>query len=269
MLRIPNLLLDFPLSPNALKVYVYLLSCADAERTAIVRVSRIAERCHVCANTVRAAVGELGGLGLLEKQNRYNAEHHYIANAYKLACPGGKWFALDTTNNSFALGGSTFMVYLYLLRCRGRNGKAFPSLRRIERAIGVCRAVVVKAIKQLAALGLLIKAALRPGKHNLYTVLRTLFAKASLSSAKSVKKESAAGMLHSLHKDKMDSRKPICKVIIAPFGALVKRFGRNLCKALQKPRRFLNGAFRYSRRPNAFITGKGGLFFAQQSLDPP
>lgn len=231
MLRIPNLLLDFPLSPNALKVYVYLLSCAGAERTAIVRVSRIAERCHICANTVRAAVGELGGLGLLEKQNRYNAQHHYIANAYKLACPGGKWFALDTNNNPFALGGSTFMVYLYLLRCRGRNGKAFPSLRHIERAIGVCRAVVVKAIKQLAALGLLIKAALRPGKHNLYTVLRTLFAKAAKNSAK---KESTACTLRFPHQNKMDSRKPICKVIIAPFVTLVKRFGRTLCKARQR-----------------------------------
>lgn len=234
MLRIPNLLLDFSLSPNALKVYVYLCSCAGADSTAIVRASRIAERCHICANTVRMAVHELGALGLLEKQNRYNAEHHYIANAYHLARLVGGWFALDTTNNPFALGGSTFMVYLYLLRCRGSNGKAFPSLRRIERAIGVCRAVVVKAIKQLAALGLLVKAALRPGKHNLYTVLRTLLAKAG------TKKESTACTLRFPHKDKMNSEIPICKVIIAPLHGFVKRFCVNLDKLAERVVCFLS-----------------------------
>ena len=120
MLKVPNRLLEMGLSPNALKLYVFLLSCADAEKKAIVRVCRAAERCGCSAGTVRAGIKQLEQIGLVRKQNRYNQEGQYIANLYLLTPIAGGWSALDTENDIFTLSGSTFAVYLYLV-CR-KNG---------------------------------------------------------------------------------------------------------------------------------------------------
>ena len=79
VLKVPNRLLEMGLSPNALKLYVFLLSCADAEKKAIVRVCRAAERCGCSAGTVRAGIKQLEQIGLVRKQNRYNQEGQYIA----------------------------------------------------------------------------------------------------------------------------------------------------------------------------------------------
>ena len=41
VLKVPNRLLEMGLSPNALKLYVFLLSCADAEKKAVVSAENL------------------------------------------------------------------------------------------------------------------------------------------------------------------------------------------------------------------------------------
>ena len=170
VLKVPNRLLEMGLSPNALKLYVFLLSCADAEKKAIVRVCRAAERCGCSAGTVRAGIKQLEQIGLVRKQNRYNQEGQYIANLYLLTPIAGRWSALDTENDIFTLSGSTFAVYLYLVCRKNGRGRAFPSLRKMAAAWCLACNTVIKAIRQLGTLGLILKAAIRKGKHNLYLV---------------------------------------------------------------------------------------------------
>lgn len=167
MLRIANELLSMKLPANALKVYCYLLSRSNDD-SVIVRAGVIAERCGVSRGTVCAAIRTLVNMGLLHKEHRYLGGH-YIANQYTLAVLHGQFFMVDT-KNLFALPSCAFAVYLMLCRCRGRSGKAFPSLSIMSKTLGLCRNTVIKGIKMLVTLGFMMKAALRAGKHNLYFV---------------------------------------------------------------------------------------------------
>lgn len=165
-LRIPNDLLNMGLTPNELKVYCYLMACAS-NGTAIVRSVRIAERCQMARGTVVSALAGLQNKGMIQTENRY-VNGHYAANLYKLANLGGRYFVLPLAQGTLALAGSTFATYLALLKHRGKNGKAFPSLSRLADLLALCRNTIIKAIKQLLTLGLVCKAPIRPGRHNLY-----------------------------------------------------------------------------------------------------
>lgn len=167
-LKVHHQLLAMGLSPNELKVYCYLMSCAT-DGIAIVRAGRIAERCQISRATVQTACTSMAAKGVLSKVNRY-ADGHLVANAYHLSTFTGRFFMLDADAAVFGLSGSVFTTYLALLSHRGRNGKAFPSLRKLAVALRLCRNTIIRAIRQLVSLKLVVKAALRSGKHNLYMV---------------------------------------------------------------------------------------------------
>ena len=167
-LKVHHQLLALGLSPNELKVYCYLMSCA-ADGIAIVRAGRIAERCQISRATVQTVCTSMAAKGVLSKANRY-ADGHFVANAYHLSTFTGRFFMLDADAAVFGLSGSVFATYLALLCHRGRSGKAFPSLRKLASALCLCRNTIISAIRQLVSLKLIIKAALRAGKHNLYLI---------------------------------------------------------------------------------------------------
>ena len=167
-LKVHHQLLALGLSPNELKVYCYLMSCA-ADGIVIVRAGRIAERCRISRATVQNVCTSMFIKGVLSKTNRYT-DGHFIANAYRLSVFSGRFFMLNADAAVFGLSGSVFATYLALLCHRGRNGKAFPSLRRLASTLYLCRNTIISAIRQLVALKLVTKAALRAGKHNLYMV---------------------------------------------------------------------------------------------------
>ena len=167
-LKVHHQLLAMGLSPNELKVYCYLMSCAT-DGIAIVRAGRIAERCQISRATVQTACTSMAAKGVLSKVNRY-ADGHLVANAYHLSTFTGRFFMLDADAAVFGRSGSVFTTYLALLSHRGRNGKAFPSLRKLAVALRLCRNTIIRAIRQLVSLKLVVKAALRSGKHNLYMV---------------------------------------------------------------------------------------------------
>lgn len=181
MIKFPHVILDEKLSPNALKVYCYLLSCSR-KQIAVVRSQRIADICHISRATVFNALKELNEHALVKKAHRYY-DGHYISNEYHLSVSFGRWSAVHSTPTIFSLSGSAFSVYLYLCCCRNRKQRAFPSLRQIAAKVGICKATVLHAIAFLAKTGLLIKAAYRAGKHNLYVILSHIGGKKERASA--------------------------------------------------------------------------------------
>ena len=92
-LKVHHQLLAMGLSPNELKVYCYLMSCAT-DGIAIVRAGRIAERCQISRATVQTACTSMAAKGVLSKVNRY-ADGHLVANAYHLSTFTGRFFMLD------------------------------------------------------------------------------------------------------------------------------------------------------------------------------
>ena len=109
-LKVHHQLLAMGLSPNELKVYCYLMSCAT-DGIAIVRAGRIAERCQISRATVQTACTSMAAKGVLSKVNRY-ADGHLVANAYHLSTFTGRFFMLDADAAVFGLSGSVFTTYL-------------------------------------------------------------------------------------------------------------------------------------------------------------
>ena len=169
MIKFPHAILDEKLSPNALKVYCYLLSCSR-NQIAIVRSQRVADVCHISRATVFNALKELNEHMLITKAHRFY-DGHYISNEYRLSIPSGRWSAVRSTPAVFSLQGTVFAVYLYLCCCRNRRQRAFPSLRQIAARLDICKTTVLRGISFLTEIGLLTKAAYRAGKHNLYIIL--------------------------------------------------------------------------------------------------
>ena len=170
-LKLPNALLEMQLPPNALKVLCVLMSAADHENKTTMRTCVIARKCDVAAGTVCAAIKKLEAMGLVRREHVYKEDGTYAANKYTIALPvGGRWFALNLSEQVLQLPASSFGVYAAMLRFRGKNRKAFPSLRCLSNLLGLCKNTLLRAIRCLQASGLLRKMAEWAGKHNLYLI---------------------------------------------------------------------------------------------------
>lgn len=99
--KIPNAVLAMELSPNALKVYCYLCSCANVEGYATVSANKIAQRCDIARETVRNAAIQLEKASLVQIHRRYKSNGTYRSNGYTLARPAGRWFALEVSEHIF------------------------------------------------------------------------------------------------------------------------------------------------------------------------
>lgn len=173
-LKLPNALLEMQLPPNALKVLCVLMSAADHENKTTMRTCVIARKCDVAAGTVCAAIKHLESMGLVRREHVYKEDGTYAANKYTIALPvGGRWFALDLSERVLQLPASSFSVYAAMLRFRGKNRKAFPSLRCLSNLLGLCKNTLLRAIRCLQVSGLLEKMAKWAGKHNLYLIQDT------------------------------------------------------------------------------------------------
>lgn len=222
MIKFSHAILDEKLSPNALKVYCYLLTCSR-NQTAVVRSQRIADICHISRATVFNALKELNEHALVKKAHRYY-DGHYISNEYHLSVLFGRWSAVHSTQTIFSLSGSVFSVYLYLCCCRNRKQRAFPSLRQIAAKVGICKTTVLHAIAFLTETRLLIKAAYRAGKHNLYMVL------SNITHIEGKKERASALPGISSYSTKSGYHSLFCAFILSFFSVFVKEFSAILDK---------------------------------------
>lgn len=233
-IKLYNALFDFGLKPKELKVYVYLSACQNCLGTATVRSATIQERCGMSEHTVRTAIAGLAQKGLVAVCPRHDRDGQQMAHAYKLRHLRGGWCRLPVS--ALALPMRDFAVYGYLCRCANGQRKAFPSFSHMANALRVTVTTVQMAIKSLAAAGLLLKAAFRAGKHNLYILANT-------------KKEAACGQtqttVHKAHKNK------ITIPFLGKFCQAVGRFfGDGVCQILRGSNK-TNPTYSTERRKNS------------------
>lgn len=157
-IKVPMKIFDYRLSGNEMKVYLYLARIKNDSEIAMAKRETIRMRCGLRSNTtVGSILHVLEQKGLISKFHRYAANGYYISSMYLLKPLVGKWFAFYVDDMLPAVGGSEFLVYLYLFMLRRENGKAWPSLRKMERATGLARGTVCKAIRNLEKTALLLE----------------------------------------------------------------------------------------------------------------
>lgn len=176
-LKVPYAVFDYGLSLSDLKLYLYLVKCQNCFATTTIRIETIRRQCSIgSATTIRTAIGRLVKKGLITHQHRHGMGGRYISSKFTITQLKGKWFRLWLDGNPFSLDKSAFAVYTYLCSQRiSYSGKACPSQATIAKALGIARHTVNDALKRLADLGAIVKAALWRGKHNLYTVMQSFF----------------------------------------------------------------------------------------------
>lgn len=168
--KIPVALFGYDLSPSAYKVYCAMSCCTAADGRASVRMGRLAQICNLSRTTVDRCIRELIALELIEKKNQYKTDGTYRACLYQLSRLAGRWIAVPCNSFTMQLPASAFVVYAAMLSFRGKNGRAFPSIRRLGIMVGLACGTVGAALKTLILAGLLRKARRWAGKHNLYLV---------------------------------------------------------------------------------------------------
>lgn len=168
--KLYNNLFDYNLSGNELKLYLCLKHYSYADGTAVIKADAICGFCHFTKGTMYRALGKLEQVGLVRKSNRY-AQGQYIANHYEITKLSGGWSKLPLS--SFSIKGSEFATYAYLCRCQRFGNRAWVSYTAIAAALHISRTTAIEAVKALAAAGRLLKAAIRPGAHNLYLIIQT------------------------------------------------------------------------------------------------
>lgn len=168
--KIPVALFGYDLSPSAYKVYCAMSCCTAADGRASVRMGRLAQICNLSRTTVDRCIRELIALELIEKKNQYKTDGTYRACLYQLSRLDGRWIAVPCNSFTMQLPASAFVVYAAMLSFRGKNGRAFPSIRRLSIMVGLACGTICTALKTLILAGLLRKARRWAGKHNLYLV---------------------------------------------------------------------------------------------------
>ena len=166
--KLENRLFSYHLNGNEMKLYLCLKHYSFADGCATVKMETICRFCRFSVATAYKALATLERNHLVVKSNRY-ANGQYIANGYQVVQLGGGWSKLPLA--AFELGRSNFLVYAYLCRCQRFGNKAWASYTAIAQAIKVSRTTAIEAIKELRRVGYLLKAAIRPGKHNLYFLI--------------------------------------------------------------------------------------------------
>lgn len=233
-IKLYNALFDYGLKPKELKVFVYLSACQNCLGTATVRSATIQQRCGLSEHTVRTAIAGLAQKGLVVVCPRRDCDGQQMAHAYKLRHLRGGWCCLPAS--ALALPVRDFAVYGYLCRCANRRRKAFPSFAHMANALRVAVTTVQTAIKSLAEAGLLLKAAFRAGKHNLYILANT-------------KKEAACGQtqaaVHKAHGYRLSLHR-----LRAVYQAVGRFFGDGVCQILRGSNK-TNPTYSTERRKNS------------------
>ena len=160
------------LSPNAMKVYLYLCHIQNCLHNAIVKTETVCSRCNIASrSTVFSALAELEEKGLICKYKRADRDGNQVANGYKVSSLQGRWFFAPA--EALELDKSSFAVFLFMQSCSNKKGRCFPSLTKMMAALHLACHTVIEAIRALVDLGLVVKGAFWPGRHNLYIVKKT------------------------------------------------------------------------------------------------
>ena len=159
-----NLITDTALSYTTRRVaFVLLLLSGRKERYVTVSFATLARLCKCSSTTAQKAVKELCAQGYLLKSNRYHfgeKQNHliYASNRYLWLCREGGYTLVSRDILAYDLTPAAFVTLLYLYRCAGRKGRAFPSLRRIaEMGLDMAKSTVCLALRALRFLQAVVR----------------------------------------------------------------------------------------------------------------
>ena len=156
--KLPNrLICDGSLSPSARKVGCVLYAHRTALGFCRKSFDALAALSGLCPATARKAVEELSQAGYLSfgRTWRYLQRKRrvvYGPTAYQLSLDFEGGYTLiprDLLEQSAGLTHAAFLVCLCLLRCAGSSRRAFPSISALQRAAGLARSTVCRALQQL------------------------------------------------------------------------------------------------------------------------
>ncbi len=159
-----NLITDTALSYTAKRVaFVLLLLAGRKGRYVTASFAALAQLCKCSTTTVQKAVKELCAQGYLHKSNRYHFDEQqnrfiYASNRYLWLRREGGYTLVSREILAYDLTPAAFVTLLYLYRCAGRKGRAFPSLRRIAKAgLDMAKSTVCLALKTLRLLQAVVR----------------------------------------------------------------------------------------------------------------
>ena len=159
-----NLITDTKLSYTTKRVaFVLLLLAGRKGRYVTVSFAALARLCKCSTTTAQKAVKELCAQGYLLKSNRYHfgqKQHHliYASNRYLWLRREGGYTLVSRDILAYDLTPAAFVTLLYLYRCAGRKGRAFPSLRRIANmGLDMSKSTVCLALKALRLLQAIVR----------------------------------------------------------------------------------------------------------------
>lgn len=160
-----NLITDTALSYTTKRVaFVLLLLAGRKGRYVTVSFAALARLCKCSTTTAQKAVKELCAQGYLFKSNRYHfseRQNHliYASNLYLWLRREGGYTLVSRDILAYDLTPAAFVTLLYLYRCAGRKGRAFPSLRRIAEIglLDMAKSTVCLALKTLRLLQAMVR----------------------------------------------------------------------------------------------------------------
>lgn len=169
---VPNTLIDDTTVHYTTKaVALALLFLSGRKNKAVkVTVAELARLCHCSTATVQQAVAELlrGGYITKRRSYRYSTDHNrlvYGANVYVWLKRHGGYTLLNREILDYKLTPSSLASLLFLYRCAGRSGRAFPSIRQMagllkktgKMGLDMAKSTVCLALKSLRILQAVVR----------------------------------------------------------------------------------------------------------------
>lgn len=162
----PNRLIDDTVMHYTSKIVYHALAFMQRPNGRVkLTVAKLVSLAGLCEDTVLQALQELEARGYIRKKRnwRWSQEHCrpvYCANTYKLSQNYDEGYTLiSSTVMDIDTTPAGFCVLLFLYRCAGRTGRAFPSIRYIAgawrektgRGLEMSKSTVLRVLKRLAA----------------------------------------------------------------------------------------------------------------------
>lgn len=158
--KMNNEILDLGLTPNEIKVAVYLYSCVFKNCFAVqIKQSTIAEKCGIKREeTVGSIVCKLQRKGIIERVKRpVRANGRLGTYIYKLRSVSHNGYFKVYRYILGKLTGVQLRMYLFVCRAVTKKNDMWNSFNDISRALQISKNKIVSVIKELVELGFIIK----------------------------------------------------------------------------------------------------------------
>lgn len=168
----PNVLIDDTVMHYTSKI-VYTVMALSQRKSGLIKltVAELVEKTGLCEATVLQALAELEAGGFIKKKRNWRFSYGlgravFASNTYKLRLDFSDGYTLiSSAILDMDLTPAAFCVLLFLYRCAGRTGRAYPSIRYIAGAwkektgkgLYMAKATVLRALKSLVKLQAIYK----------------------------------------------------------------------------------------------------------------